>query len=59
MKTRDTGDEIENEVTISETLNSETFFSPALCKVASFPLVLNLMHKCYVVSFPDVFHFLI
>ena len=33
------------------------FFSQASCKVASFPLVLDLMHKCYVVSFPDVFHF--
>ena len=52
-------DEIENEVTNSETLDSETFFSQASCKVASFPLVLNLMHKCYVIWFLDVFHFLI
>ena len=44
VKTRDPGDEIENEVTNSETLNSETFFSEASCKVASFPLVLDLMH---------------
>ena len=59
MKARDPGDEIENEVTNSETLNSETFFSQASCKVARFPLVLDLMHKCYLISFPDVFHFLI
>ena len=59
MKTRDPGDEIDNEVTNSETLNSETFFSQAYCKVASFPLVLDLIHKCYVISFSDVFHFLI
>ena len=59
MKTRDPGDEIENEVTNSETLNSETFFSQASCTVASFSLVLNLMHECYVISFLDVFHFLI
>ena len=58
MKTRDPGDEIENEVTNSEPLNSETFFSQATCKVASFPLVLDLMQQCYIVSFPDVFHFL-
>ena len=57
MKTRDPG--IENEVTNSETLNSETFFSQGFCKVPSFPLVLDLIHKCYVISFPDVFHFLI
>ena len=49
----------ENEVTKSETLNSEIFFSQASCKVARFPLVLDLMHKCYLISFPDVFHFLI
>ena len=59
MKTRDPGDEIENEVTNSETLNSETFFSETFCKVASFPLVLDLMHECYVTLLPDVFHFLI
>ena len=59
VKTRDPEDEIENEVTNSETLNSETFFSQASCKVASFPLVLHLMHKCYVISFTEVFHFLI
>ena len=59
MKTRDPGDDIENEVTNSEILNSETFFSQASCKVASFPLVLDLMHKCCVISFSDVFHFLI
>ena len=59
MKARDPGDEIENEVTNSETLNSETFFSQASCKVASFPLVLDLMYECYVISFPDTFHFLI
>ena len=58
VKTRDPGDEIENEVTNSETLNSETFFSQAYCKVASFPLLLDLIHKCYVISFSDVFHFL-
>ena len=52
-------DEIENEVPNSETLNSETFFSQASCKVASFPLVLNLMQEYYVASFPDVFHFFI
>ena len=59
MKTRDPVDEIENEVTNSETLNSETFFHQASFKVASFPLVLDLMHECYVISFPDFFHFLI
>ena len=59
MKARDPGDEIENEVTNSETLNSETFFYQASCKVSGFPLVLDLMHECYVISFPDVFHFLI
>ena len=57
--TRDPGDEIENEVTNSETFNSGTFFSQASCRVASFPLVLDLMHECYVISFPDIFHFLI
>ena len=59
MKTRDPGDEIENEVTNSEPLNSETFFSQATCEVASFPLVLDLMQQCYIVSFPDVIHFFI
>ena len=59
MKTRDSGDEIENEVTNSEILNSETFFSQASCSVASFPLLLDLMRGCYVISFQDVFHFLI
>ena len=52
LKIRDSGDEIENEVT-----SSEIFFSPASCKVASFPLVLDLMYECYVISFPDVFQF--
>ena len=33
--------------------------SPASCKGASFPLVLDLMHEYYVISFPYVFHFLI
>ena len=47
------------EVTNSETLNSETFFSSAPCKVASFPLVLDLMHECYVTTFPDVFHWIV
>ena len=56
---RDPGDEIENEVTNSETFNLETFLSQASCKVASFPLVLDLMYECYVISFPDVFHVLI
>ena len=55
VKTRDPGDEIENEVTNSETLNPETFFSQASCKYGSFSLVLGLMHECYVISFPDVF----
>ena len=59
VKTRDSGYEIENEVTNSETLNSQTFLAQAFCKVAIFPLVLDLMHECYVISFPDVFHFLI
>ena len=60
VKTRGPGyDEIENEVTNSETLDSETFFSQAFCKFGSFPLVLDLMHECNVISFPDVFHFLI
>ena len=59
VKTRDSGDEIENEVTNSEILNSETFFSQASCSVASFPLLLDLMRGCYVISFQDVFHFLI
>ena len=52
LKTRDPGDEIENEVT-----SSEIFFSPASCKVANFPLVLDLMYKCSVILFPDVFQF--
>ena len=59
VNTRGPGYEIENEVTNPETLNSETFFSQAFCKVASFPLVLDLMHECYVTLLPDVFHFLI
>ena len=59
LKTRDPGDETENDVTNSETLNLETLFSQASCKVASSPLVLDLMQECYVISFPDVFHFLI
>ena len=59
VKARDPGYEIENEVTNSETLNSETFFSETFCKVASFPLVLDLMHECYVISVPYVFHFLL
>ena len=46
LKVRDPGDEIENEVT-----SSEIFFSPASCKVASFPLILNLMYQCSVISF--------
>ena len=54
LKTRDPGDEIENEVT-----SSEIFFSPASCKVASFPLVLDLMYECSVILFPDVFQFFI
>ena len=58
VKTRDPRCEIENEETNSETLNLKTF-SQAFCKVASFPLVLDLMHECCVISFPDVFHFLI
>ena len=45
LKTRDPGDKIENEVTSSETFNSETFLSPASCKVASFTLVLDLMQN--------------
>ena len=40
-------------------LNSETFLLQASCKVASFPLVLDLMHEYYVISFPDAFPFLI
>ena len=59
LKTRDPRYEIENEVTNSETLNPETIFSQAFDKVVSFLLALDLMHKCYVISFPDVFHFLI
>ena len=59
MRTREPGDEIGNEVTYSETLNSETFFLQASCKVESFPLVSDLMHESYEISFPDVFHFLI
>ena len=57
LNMRDPGDEIENEVTNSETFNLETFFSQASCKVASFPLVLDLLLECYVMSFSDVFHF--
>ena len=56
-KTRDLENEIENEVTNSGILNSGTFFSSASCKVIKFPLVLDLMHGCYVISFPDVLHF--
>ena len=59
VKTRSPRDEIENDVTNSETLNLETFFSQATCKVASFSLILDLMHECYVISFPNVFYFLI
>ena len=40
-------------------LEFRNLFSPASCKVASFPMVLDLMHECYVISFTDVFHFLI
>ena len=56
---RDLGYEIENEVTNSETLNSQNSFSQASCKIASFPLILDLIHECYVILFPDNFHFLI
>ena len=59
LKTREPWDEIENEVTNLETLNPETFFLPASCKVTSFPLVLHLMHECYGISYTDVFYFLI
>ena len=59
MKTRYPGDKIENEVTNSETLNLEIFFSQASCKVANFTLALDLMHECYVISFPHLFYFLI
>ena len=59
VKTRNPRNEIENDVTNSETLNLETFFSQATCKVASFSLILDLMHECYVISFPNVFYFLI
>ena len=45
LKTRDSGDEVENEVANSETLNSKTYFAPVSCKVASFPLVLDLMQN--------------
>ena len=40
-------------------LEFRNLFSPASCKVVSFPMVLDLMHECYVISFTDVFHFLI
>ena len=50
---------IKNEVTNSESLTSEIFFSQAFYKVASFTLVLDLMHECYIILFPDIFHFLI
>ena len=40
-------------------MNSEIFFSPASGKVASFPPVLDLMHECYVISFPAIFQFFI
>ena len=59
MKTRYPGDKIENEVTNSETLNLEIFFSQASCKVANFTLALDLMHECYVISFPHLFYFFI
>ena len=59
VKTRDPWDGIENEMTTSETLNSETFFSQVSCKYASFSLVLGLMHECYIILFPDVFYILI
>ena len=55
MTTRDPGEDIENEVINSEISNLETFFSQASCKYASFSLVLDLMHECYVISFQDVF----
>ena len=57
VKTRSPRDEIENDVTNSETLNLEIFFSQATCKVASFSLILDLIHECYVISFPNVFYF--
>ena len=59
VKRRDRGYEIENKVTNSETLNSQTFFSQAFCKITGFPLVLDLIHECYVISFPEVYDFLI
>ena len=40
-----------------ETFNSETFFSQASCKIASFPLVWYLIHECYAIPFPDFFRF--
>ena len=43
-------------VTNSESLNSKTL---VFSNVASFSLVLDLMHEWYVISFVDVFHFLI
>ena len=45
VKARDRGDEIENEVTNSELWIRKPFFLQPSCKVASFPLVLNLMYE--------------
>ena len=42
VKSRNTGEEVEAEVTNSETLNSENFF-----------LVLDLMHEYYVISLSE------
>ena len=51
--------EVENEMINSEILNSETFFSQAFRKFASFLLVLDLMHELYVPLFLEIFQFLI
>ena len=44
---------------IIQKLEFRNLFLPASCKVASFPLVLDLMHVYYVILFPDVFQFFI
>ena len=55
---RDPGYENGNEVTNSETLNSQNSFSQDSCKVTSFSLVLDLIHECYVILFSGNFYFL-
>ena len=59
LKTRNLGMRLRTRRLIQK-LEFRNLFLPASCKAASFPLVLDLMRECYVISFPYFFfHFLI